>query len=79
VTCVNNEQGKLWVKERERVVDVMCVCVYLSSDRPQARTLMLGSRPMGSSISGLNMPEFPISIHFFRPGWKAKISMLGSV
>ncbi len=42
-------------------------------------TLTLGSRPMGVSISGLNIPELPISIHLLRPSWKAKISMLGSV
>jgi hypothetical protein len=50
-----------------------------SSDKPQAITLTFSGRPMGRNISGRKIPEFPISIHFCRPGWKQKISMLGSV
>ena len=34
---------------------------------------------MGLSISGLNMPLLPISVHLFRSGWKPKISIEGSV
>lgn len=36
-------------------------------------------RPIGRSISGLNIPLFPISVHFLRSGWYPKISMDGSV
>jgi hypothetical protein len=32
---------------------------------------------MGSSISGLNMPEFPISTHRFSPSCHEKISSEG--
>lgn len=34
---------------------------------------------MGLSISGRNIPEFPISIFFFNIGWYPKISIDGSV
>ena len=42
-------------------------------------TLTSSGMPIGSIISGLNIPEFPTSTHFFSIGWYAKISMLGSV
>ena len=45
------------------------IIVGRSSDKPQAMTLTSSGIPMGSIISGRNMPEFPTSTHFFSMGW----------
>ncbi len=46
---------------------------YLSRERPHAITETFSGSPMGSNISGRNIPEFPTSTHFFNPdkkiGW----------
>lgn len=53
--------------------------VGLSSDNPQAMTLTFLGNPIGSSISGLNIPELPTSVYLPSPGCYPNISMLGSV
>lgn len=45
------------------------IMVGLSRLNPQPYILMSLGSPIGSSISGRNMPLFPISTHFFRPSW----------
>lgn len=47
------------------------------SPKPSTRTS--AGRPIGSSISGRNMPELPISTHLPRPSCHEKISRDGSV
>lgn len=53
------------------------IIVGLSRPIPQPCTRTSFGKPMGSSISGRNMPLFPISTHFWSKGWKAKISRDG--
>lgn len=53
--------------------------VGLSRLRPQPSTRTLDGMPIGSSISGRNMPEFPISIVLSSSGWYWKISSEGWV
>merc|ERR1712159_876029 len=44
------------------------IIVGRSKDRPQAITLTFSGSPIGCNISGRNIPEFPISVHFLRSG-----------
>lgn len=55
------------------------IMVGLSNERPQPSARTFLGKPIGSNISGRNMPELPISTSFLRPGWYAKISKDGSV
>ncbi len=55
------------------------IIVGLSKLNPHPYTLKSSGRPIGNNISGLNMPLFPISTHFFNPSCQLKISRLGSV
>lgn len=41
---------------------------HRSRESPQAMTVTFSGSPMGSSISGRKIPEFPTSTHFFNPG-----------
>jgi hypothetical protein len=50
-----------------------------SSERPQPRTRTPLGMPIGSSISGRNMPLLPISIVLSNCSWYWKISSEGSV
>ena len=52
---------------------------YRSRERPKPATFTSSGNPIGKSISGRNMPEFPISTHLFSPSWNAYISIDGSV
>lgn len=69
----------LWPKSSLMFWTLYLIMVGLSKDNPQPRTLRSFGRPMDSSISGLNIPEFPISTHFCNPSCQEKISMEGSV
>ena len=40
-----------------------------SNYNPQAITNTSLDNLIGVSISGQNIPEFPISVHFFKSGW----------
>lgn len=53
------------------------IIVGRSSEMPHPCTCTSLGKPMGSSISGRNMPLFPTSTHLFSIGWKAKISSDG--
>lgn len=54
------------------------IIVGRSRLRPHPCTRTSLGSPNGSNISGLNIPLFPISTHFFRAGWNANISREGS-
>ena len=50
------------------------IIVGRSRPIPQPWTCTSLGKPMGSNISGRNMPLLPTSTHFLSCGWKAKIS-----
>lgn len=55
------------------------IIVGLSKLSPNPSTLTSAGKPIVSSISGLNMPELPISTHLPNPSCHEKISSDGSV
>ena len=55
------------------------IMVGRSRLKPHAITRTFCGNPIGASISGRNIPELPISVHFFRSGWYPNIYMDGSV
>ena len=65
--------GRLGVARPKHGCGTYLIIVGLSSERPPAITCTSSGRPIGRSISGLNMPEFPISVQEFKSGWKPKI------
>ena len=69
----------VYFQRYRRLLETHLIIVGLSKLRPHPYTLMSFGSPIGSSISGRNMPLFPISTHLFKPGWNPKISKLGSV
>ena len=71
-------ESGLLVRTRSAVV-AHRIIVGRSSEMPQPWTCTSLGKPMGSSISGRNMPLLPTSTHFFSCGWKAKISKEGCV
>src|SRR6266542_2781724 len=50
------------------------IIVGRSRLRPHPWTRTSLGKPIGSSISGRNIPLFPTSTHLFKSGWKANIS-----
>jgi hypothetical protein len=67
----------LSLSEFIKLLDAYLIMVGRSKLRPQPCTRTSLGKPIGSSISGRNMPLFPTSTHLSSIGWKANISSDG--